>query len=91
LVLREGLERVTVLALDEIPEVIPHSLDIALLTMRDRITVRQGFEKVADYFLGQVYLCDRSEELFELRLRYPAVNFLAIDQKTLADAQTKNL
>lgn len=112
LVSEKGLERVKVIALDELSGVpvgtiggmaqtgaassilqIPGAPGTATAfspreitsatSILNRIRTQSGYESVVRTFLGNVYLCDQTDALFNLRKEYPGHTFLSLDTRTV--------
>ena len=85
LIQNDGLERVRVVAMEELvqPPAAPGAYPgtVALDTL---LRVQAGYEAVVRWRLGNVYVCDNLDTLFTLRQQYPGVTFLARDSRAVA-------
>ncbi len=83
LIRERNLERVRILATQEAD--LPRSLGAppAGIPLLSKIRIREGFEAVARWALGSMYLCENDAELFRLRAAYPNFTFITLDSRTV--------
>ncbi|MBI4405081.1 MAG: chromosome segregation protein SMC [Deltaproteobacteria bacterium] len=92
LIVSKNLERVSILALSDLEpsDLEPLDLEPLLTEKREladesvcpilsKMEIRQGFEQVAERFFGNLFLCNNSETLFDLRTRFPQFSFLCTE------------
>ncbi len=84
LIQERNLERVKVVALNEL-EPAPEMTELpGARPLLSRVRVTPGFEAAANRWLGDVYLVDNWEALFSLRAQYPDKTFLSADTGAVA-------
>ncbi|MBY0371059.1 chromosome segregation protein SMC, partial [bacterium] len=85
LIQTDGLERVRVVALEEL--VAPTLTDTSYqgaVPLETLLKIQPGYEAVVRWRLGNVQVCESFDALFTLRQQYPGVTFLARDTKAVA-------
>ncbi len=82
---REDLERVRIIAKNEIHETSDSmaSLPEDAVPLLNRIRVAPELKHIAEWRLKNVYLVSSTDRLFELRQQYPALTFVTTDSKTI--------
>jgi chromosome segregation protein len=76
-----GLERVKILALEELSD-LPAPLEIpGADPVLAQVKVTPGYEPVARWHLGRTYRCASRDQLFELRLTHRDCTFFALDTR----------
>jgi chromosome segregation protein len=90
LISEQNLERVKVIATEDLKGVslqpVPKGTGSNIegaSSLLSRLRIEPGFEPVVEAFLGNVFLCDATEKLFELRRQHPDYTFLSLDTRTV--------
>ncbi len=85
LIQEQGLERVRVVAVEELPSALPTSQAYpGTVPLESLIQIQPGYEAVVRWRLGETFVCDSFDALFVLRQQYPGVTFLARDTRAVA-------
>ncbi|MEZ4749719.1 MAG: hypothetical protein R3B54_03555 [Bdellovibrionota bacterium] len=80
------LERVGILALEEIPAATPQVCPVGAQPLMDRIRVKPGYEAVAQKWLGNIFIVENDETVFALRTQNPEATFVTRDALLAAHA-----
>jgi chromosome segregation protein len=81
----QGLERVKVIAVRELANAAASKNSYAgTVPLESLLTVRPGFEAVVRWKLGDTFVCDDLDSLFQLRSKYPGVTFLSKTTRAVA-------
>lgn len=83
----KDLERVRILALDELPARDGSIAEFdGCQSILRRIRTTPGYERAVHHWLADVYVCPTREVLFELRQAHPTKIFITEDNRTVAHA-----
>ncbi len=81
----QGLERVRVVALEELVTMSANQGSYpGAVPLETLLKVQPGYEAAVHWRLGNTFVCDTFDSLFALRQQYPGVTFLARDSKAVA-------
>ena len=87
LIQERGLERVRVLALSEIPGeqiAISDSGVPGAIGLLSKVRVNPGYEAAAQWWLGNAFLCESMDAVFQLRTQFPRTTLLTSDSRTIS-------
>lgn len=86
LVNEKGLERVRILAAEETNAEVPTATPASVATpILNKIRVEAGYESIVRAWLGNTYLVENQEALFDLRKAHSHCTFVTLDTKTVGD------
>ncbi len=80
-----NLERVSLLPLDACKPLAAGETPEGLVSLLTHVKTRPGFEPVAQWALGQVFLCSDGNQAFALRAQYPELSFVTRDGRFICD------
>ena len=84
LIREADLERVGIVALDDVAEVASAPIPFEERPILSKVRVAPGYERLINRLLGSVYLCADADALFRLRAAHAGVSWVTDDGKIVA-------